>query len=491
MTSTLEIGKLLRVVVGEAMRLSGAEGGVLYLLDPDGETLKLEAWTGASPPPGREQIPVGYGIPGWVARSGAPLRVSDRSDRPSQVSYATRRSQLAVPLLSEGSVLGVLGVEGSNEEAFSEAHEEILGIFAAQAAKAIEAARFFQVIRQERDFRERILGGSPNGVVALDASRRVLWVNEAARRLLKLDGLGNPVERYLANPHFLESVRRVLRGEEDLSTDEVSFGIGLDARHLRVSTFSTGEGDAGGATLILQDVTEQRRLDAQVERMARLASIGQLAAGVAHEIRNPLTGIGISIDILREEQKLSTSGRALLDDMGREIDRLESLIRGLLDFARPQPVRRRPMRAAKALEWQGTFREQCRKKGVRFDWELRANPKIEGDPEKLKQLFLNLALNALEATEPGGEIRIRSELVKAKGASWARVVVEDTGRGMAPEVLAQVFNPFFTTKSEGTGLGLAIAHSIVEQHGGRIDVQSEPGAGTRFIVELPAMEGRE
>jgi signal transduction histidine kinase len=394
--------------------------------------------------------------------------------------------------LSEGRVLGVLGVESSTEDAFSEAHEEIVGIFAAQAAKAIEAGRLFQTVRQERDFRERILGGTPNGVVALDPARRILWFNDAARRLLALDeGFGNPIERYLPHPEFLESLRRVLGGEDALSAREMSLGAGLDARHLEVKVFPTGQGELGGAALILQDVTDRRRLDAQLDRMGRLASIGQLAAGVAHEIRNPLTGLGISIDILGEEEGLSASGRALLGDMAREIDRLEALIRGLLDFARPQPVRPRPMRVAKALEWQGTFREQCRKKGVRFDAELRGNPKLRGDPEKLKQLFLNLAINALEATEPGGEIRICCDQVRLKGTAWVRVMVEDTGPGMDPEVLAQVFNPFFTTKSEGTGLGLAIAHSIVEQHGGRIDARSEPGAGTRFIVDLPALEGRE
>ncbi|NTU60131.1 MAG: hypothetical protein HGA98_03625, partial [Deltaproteobacteria bacterium] len=212
---------------------------------------------------------------------------------------------------------------------------------------------------------------------------------------------------------------------------------------------------------------------------------------IAHEIRNPLTGVGISLDILRDEEGLSPGGRELLDDINREIDRLEHLIRGLLDFARPQPPHMRDVKLAKALDWHGTFREQCAKKGVRFDIEMHNNSRIEGDPEKLKQVFLNLALNALEATDPGGAVRVVAEDVSADGLFWARVAVEDTGRGMDAETAAQVFNPFFTTKSEGTGLGLAIAHSIVEQHGGRIEVQSSPGAGTRVVVDLPALDPME
>ena len=144
------------------------------------------------------------------------------------------------------------------------------------------------------------------------------------------------------------------------------------------------------------------------------------------------------------------------------------------------------MRMAKALEWHRTFEKQCGRKGVVFFLDLGPNPKIEGDPEKLKQLFLNLAINALEVTPGGGEIRVR---VSSAEDGWVRVVVEDTGPGMDPETLAHAFDPFFTTKNEGTGLGLAIAHSIVEQHGGRIDVESEPGRGTRFTVELPAHGG--
>jgi signal transduction histidine kinase len=258
-----------------------------------------------------------------------------------------------------------------------------------------------------------------------------------------------------------------------------------------MNVFPLAADEARGATLLVQDLTERRRIDEQVNRMARLASIGQLAAGIAHEIRNPLTGVGISLDILREGESLSPAGMSLLDDIGREIDRLEALIRGLLDFARPQPAQKRPMRVAKALEWHRTFAEQCGKKGVEFRLDLRENPKIEGDPEKLKQLFLNLALNALEATDEGGEVRMASDLVHTVTGWCARVTVEDTGRGMDAEIAAQVFNPFFTTKSDGTGLGLAIAHSIAEQHGGRIDLESAPGVGTRFVVDLPSLEHGE
>lgn len=489
MTSGSEIAGLLKMVVEEALHLTGAEGGVLYLLEEAEEgQLSLAAWGGEPPPPGRERVPLGYGIVGWVARGGAALRVSDRGAGGAHGTYASRRSQLAVPLVSDGRVLGVLAVEGRREDSFSPTHEEILGLFAAQAAKAIEARRFLQEIREERDLREQILGGTPNGVIALGMDRKVILMNEAARRYLGVNEApeGNPVERYLISRPFLEQVNRVLGGESGLDSVEIGSSGSGEGRCLLASAYSLGP--QRGVTVILQDFTERRRLDERMQRMSRLASIGQLAAGIAHEIRNPLTGVGISLDILREEPGLSGDGRVLLDDINREVDRLESLIRGLLDFARPQPAEFRPMRLAKALEWHRTFREQCRKRSIQFRLELKDNPKVQGDPEKLKQLFLNLAINALDAVPSGGEVRVWADRVPGKPKPWARVGVEDTGVGMDEETMAQVFNPFFTTKNEGTGLGLSIAHSIVEQHGGRIDVQSRLGSGTRFTVDIPALE---
>ncbi len=489
MTSALDTESLLPLVVEEALQLTGADGASVYLREQgDEETLRLCARAGQPAGMDRETVSVGYGIVGWVARAGSGLRVSDRGAGVPDAGSVARKSQLAVPLLSEGGVLGVLAVEARREEAFGPTDEEILSIFASQAAKAIEASRLFQQIRAERDLREGILGGTPNGVVAVDPARRVMLVNEAARRFLQVREApeGNPVERYLSAPDFLRGLRAILEGRSGLESLEVAVGTGEREARLLVSIFSLGPGR--GATIILQDLTERRRLDERVQRMARLASIGQLAAGIAHEIRNPLTGVAISLDILGQEEGLSGEGRSLLDDMNREIDRLEALIRGILDFARPQLGEFRPMRVARALEWHRTFREQCRKKGVGLDFELRSNPKIEGDPDRLTQLFLNLAINALEAVSEGGEVRIWAEQVAATPRAWARVVVEDTGHGMDGPTLNQIFDPFFTTKREGTGLGLSIAYSVVEQHGGRMDVRSRPGEGTRFTVDLPAKE---
>ncbi len=347
----------------------------------------------------------------------------------------------------------------------------------------------------ERDLLENILAGTPNGVMALNRDRTIVMINRAARRLFKIRKKdpppeGTPVERFIMLPSFSEALARVLSGASELETVEITLGSDPAERIFAVKIFRLKMGEMTGATLIIQDLTEQRKMDEQLRRMVRVASIGQLAAGIAHEIRNPLTGIAITLDIIRDEKGLSENGREMVADMSREIDRLEALVRGLLDFARPQPAQTRPMRLAKALEWHRTFSEQCRKKGVRCETDMVANPKIVGNPERLKQLFLNLAINALEATEPGGTVYLRTGLdASTRLKERARVEISDTGRGMDEATLRRIFDPFFTTKSDGTGLGLAIAHTIVEQHGGTMTVKSSPGGGTVFAVELPCHEG--
>lgn len=475
------------LLLKQACAISGARSGSLYLRE--GDTLKIfTAWfgeTGAT----RHAVPFGHSIADWAARNSAPIRVSDES----ATSGRERAGQIALPLAGPGGAFGAFALEGFPGRAFSVGDERNLSVFAAFAGAMLSATREIEALKSERNMLVDILGESPNGIIALDRERRVAMMNHAARRYTgtrdTLESVcGSPVARYLPQKPFLAALERVFAGSE-LETVEIEGGMVPDVRNYSLKIFRPGSGEWIGATVLIHDQTEQRKLDAEVQRMDRVASIGQLAAGIAHEIRNPLTGIAITLDILREQEKLSEAGAEMLGDISREIDRLEALIKGILDYARPQPASRRPMRVAKALEWQRSFIEQCRSKGVSCEVDLEVNPKIEGDPERLKQLFLNLAINALDATERGGSIVIRSSVeISERQGERVRVTISDTGRGMDKQTAGRVFDPFFTTKNEGTGLGLSIAHSIVEQHGGQIEVATTPGKGTTFAVTLPLHE---
>jgi signal transduction histidine kinase len=489
-----DIEILLDLLLRRAVGMARAGSGALYLWEVAGEVLALQAHHPATGPEPPARVTAGRGIVGKVAQSAAAWRTPGPAAGAGQGAEEARKCQLAVPLVRDGSVRGVLYLEGAADAPFTEADVRAVTELAAQAGRAIATTELIHNLREERDLREDILAGTPNGVIAVDHRRRVLLANPTARQLFAARGEpglreGHPIEQVLPQPQFLACLDRVLEGASERETLELGRDDADRHRDYLFHISRLRRGKSWAATVVARDMTEQRRLNEQMLRMGRVASLGQLAAGIAHEIRNPLTGISITLDILREEPGLSEEGQEMISDISREIDRLEALIHGLLDFARPREQEHRPMRLAKALEWHRTFREQCRNKGLACRLELDANPKIAGDPERLKQLFLNLAINALDATDAGGTVTLRTGVETGPdGLVRARVEISDTGRGMDPQTLEQVFDPFFTTKSEGTGLGLSIAHSIVEQHGGQIDVDSTPSRGTTFRVALPTCD---
>ncbi|MEW6754481.1 MAG: ATP-binding protein [Candidatus Latescibacterota bacterium] len=233
------------------------------------------------------------------------------------------------------------------------------------------------------------------------------------------------------------------------------------------------------ALLLRQSRLRVRRL----YRTERLATVGQLAAGAAHEIRNPLTGIRSTIQYLRRDYEHDEARRELVDELLAEVDRINQIIAGLLSFARPAAPSLEEVGVAEVLAQAANLLETTARK-ARVEVALDVPPdgcRLQADPAQLKQVFLNLFLNAVQAMPEGGRLVVRLQPL----GEGCRVDVTDTGIGMAPEDLERIFDPFFTTKEEGTGLGLAICHGIVSRHGGLIDVHSTPGCGTRVTVRLP------
>src|SRR5215470_15610372 len=251
-----------------------------------------------------------------------------------------------------------------------------------------------------------------------------------------------------------------------------------------------------GAICSFQDLTEIRRMEEQVRQADRLAAIGRLAAGLAHEIRNPIGSIRGSVEVLRESLNPQEDDRRLMDIVLRESDRLDAIIRDFLQFSRPPHLVRVPTDLSAMLDEillmlgnQGRAQHaEAPPVQIRRD---RSEPtvKAEVDPAQMRQALWNLCLNAVEAMPQGGELRVGVRTASSEsGRPVLEITVEDTGVGIAASELTQVFEPFFTTKPQGTGLGLAIAHRIVEDHGGEVRVQSEPWRGSRFTISLPLSE---
>ncbi|MBA3395628.1 MAG: PAS domain-containing protein [Deltaproteobacteria bacterium] len=325
-----------------------------------------------------------------------------------------------------------------------------------------------------------------SGLITIAPDGTVLTANDAA-----CDILGRSVDE-VAN-RSIDSVMPGLstllveaQGElrrADLSIDdELTVGV-------TVSPLRDVRDQVIGRVINFTDLTELRRLELHMRRAERLATVGQLAAGVAHEIRNPLASISGSIELLRSMPETSEDDRALMTIVHREIQRLNVLIGDLLDYANPRPSQ--PVDIDLGILIDETL-QVARGDQAFADLETTAEVAkplpVHADPAKLRQVLWNLLNNAADAAAAGGKhVRVTGALgprVDDEPAT-VQITVEDDGPGIPPEQLTRIFDPFFTTKRKGTGLGLATSHAVVAEHGGRIDIESTVGKGTKMVVTLP------
>jgi two-component system sensor histidine kinase PilS (NtrC family) len=326
---------------------------------------------------------------------------------------------------------------------------------------------------------ESIVDSMTGGLVTLDLSGDLTYVNRAAEQMI---GLSDAQARGRAVGEILPGVQRNA-GRDEIEVENAR------GQRLRIgySSFplSGPGGRVIGSAVIFQDLTQLRTMEDAVQRTERLADLGRVAAGLAHELRNPLASMSGSIELLRARVPAGEDDRRLMDIVLREAERLNALVSEFLQFARPPPLRRQPADLATILEETlDVFRQDPSAAGVALEQDLGPAP-ADCDPAQLRQVVWNLLLNAAQALagdRRGGRIRVSC---RAEGEE-AVLVVEDDGPGIAPSDRERLFLPFHTTKERGTGLGLATVHRIVDGHGGRVLVESRAGAGARFTVRLPA-----
>lgn len=229
-------------------------------------------------------------------------------------------------------------------------------------------------------------------------------------------------------------------------------------------------------------------MEEQVRRSERLAALGEMAAGLAHEIRNPLGIIRSATELLGRQPEASGQSSQLTRSVIEEVERLNTVVGNFLDFARPLVPNKQPVDMERLLSGVLALLEpEASQRGVAVAWSPHNGevPAVEGDETMLRRAFLNLCKNALEAMEGGGTLRVELSSSNPGSPPMVWVEVSDTGPGVPEEIQPKVFNPFFTTKDEGTGLGLTLVHKIVASHGGTISFSSEEGRGTTFVVSLP------
>lgn len=337
-------------------------------------------------------------------------------------------------------------------------------------------------------FSDTLVENMPIGLAAFDGSGALTAFNQSAERILGLkagEALGKQVGEIL--PANCREIFLKVTAERRMIEREIDCTI-ADGRTLPLEVIATtleeDDGVAPGYVILFRDMTEVRRLQQEVARNRRLASLGSLAAGVAHEIRNPLSSLKGFATYFRERYRDNPADRETAEVMISEVDRLNRVINQLLEFARPLTMTLAPASLQSLIRHTlKTVEGQAREKGIAVESDLP--PEIEEipiDADRISQVLMNLCLNAIAAMEAGGILRVA---LGRQDEERIRISIVDTGAGIRTEDLPRVFDPYFTTKQAGTGLGLPIVQKIVEAHNGKILLASEPGKGTTATVILP------
>ncbi|HWR72374.1 MAG TPA: ATP-binding protein [Nitrospirota bacterium] len=351
----------------------------------------------------------------------------------------------------------------------------------------------FEDLRNQQDL---ILKSVASGILTMDLAGHVTSLNPAAEYITGY--AGNEI-RQRVQDIFGESIKQVFGHTDEMRERAYRFegritkkDGGTAVLGMSASLLKDDRGTVRGIILVFQDITKLIEMEEKVRRQERMATVGSLAAGIAHEIRNPLASLSGSIQLLQSDLDPKGDSRRLMDIVLHETDRLNTIISEFLEYARPRNIHKELISLADVIDEtvlllrnSPDFRET-----MTITVDTDPSLRLKADPQQLRQVFWNMLLNACQAMHTGGTIIISAKgLTSAdEGVDWCEITISDTGCGISPEDMKNLFDPFFTTKHNGTGLGLAIVYRIVEDHDGMIDVESEVDKGTRFTIRIP-LEG--
>lgn len=474
-----------------------SSGKAIGIMAPDGNTLVCIAGTGTCQLMQGIAAPVGLSSASAALAKEEPTFVENLRERAHNADSVPEEPAITIPLIASNRRLGVLVVTSETPQLQNGPHVEALLRLAPAIALAIDVLLLSEE-EHRIHARERILAAAlatmDQPVLILGVDAKVQYANRAAVReygyeVNEIAGLS--VDDFVVASAQLSRPSTIPPMTQDSALwigehvhrrkDGTEFPAAVTLSHIR-----DGSDNIIGLVIGVRNLTEERKVADHLGRTEKLAAIGELVAGVAHELNNPLTGISTFAQLLLED-KLQGEQFESVSLIKREADRAIGVIRDLLLFARKTDARDVPVDINTIVKHTVRLRALAsRSNGIEVHMRLDdSNPQVRGDEQKLQQVLLNLLVNAESAME-GAEVRHLSLLTQRK-QGMVQLVVSDTGHGMPPSVSQRVFEPFFTTKppGEGTGLGLSVSYGIIRAHGGTISVESTPDHGTTFTIALP------
>jgi PAS domain S-box-containing protein len=354
-----------------------------------------------------------------------------------------------------------------------------------------------RTLEEVKGLARNILKSIPTGVLTVDCDGLITTINPSAEKIVRRQAaelLGHSYDTAFGEGDTIRIVLDgALRRHDHVDHQDLSLENREGARMIRTTTadLTDERGESTGVLLLIKDVTELLTLEQHLRSTEKLAGLHTLSAGVAHELRNPLSAIDLNLGLLEEELRqaaVSAKASQYLQVLNAESRRLAHILDNFLRFARPGSVHLDEMDIRGVVgHIISLLQYEAEERRVRLEAQIEADlAPIVGDETQISQVLVNIVVNAFQAMPDGGVCRINVAVQHLDDNDWIEISVEDTGVGIKPEELPRLFEPFYTTKAGGSGLGLAIAYRIVEDHGGRIQILSAPGTGTRVITRLPA-----
>jgi PAS domain S-box-containing protein len=508
--ATYSLDDLLSAIAKSIGAVTRCKACTLRLVEKEGLVLKASFGMKGDPLYAKDVVGFEETVLGSVLRTNKPLFIDDISSLDDELDVVDRdgmRSLLAIPISSGEEVFGVLTLYSDADEPYSDGEISIISALSGEIAVVIQSAllsreleRASEEISILRNYSESIIDSIPVGIAAVDIGLRIVKWNAAMERItggVRGFVFGMPIEDVfprLDGVDIVEELKAVIEGACIREYQRLEVGRDGMVVNMWICPLKDKIGDPIGALIIAEDITERVALENRLRKAERFLYLGEMAAGIAHEINNP---IGI----------ISAYSQMLLRKLGKgqvDIEEIAKYVRKIdEETARCGGILRTILNMSKPSEWRPVdvdirgiildivqlTEPQRNQQGIRLLLEMGDElPVVSGDPQQLKQVFLNIVMNALQAMPNGGTLSISAERRKESGREWAAISVADTGYGIPEKDIRRIFEPFYTTRKDGSGLGLFVSYGIVQRHDGDITVESKVGEGSRFTVKLPAKD---